>query len=132
MIKWFEKNKIPSLIITLLIIIEIFHFSSLSFEGEGGGSSWMPLIYHFVIFFLLGFFILITIKGNKKIKTKFIIITILISISYAILDELHQLFVPFRSSSIQDIITDTLGIISSMIIYLIYDKRIQKEKQLEN
>jgi len=132
MINWLEKNKTISLVITFLIIMEIFYFSSLSFGGGGGGSSWIPVTYHFVIFFLLGFFTLITLKGNRKIEKKFIIITILITISYAILDELHQLFVPFRSSSIQDILTDSLGIASSIIIYWIYNKKIQKEKQLEN
>jgi len=122
MIKWIEKNKSFALIITILIIIEIFYFSSLSFGNGGGGNTWIPRFYHFTIFFLLGFFIFMTIKGDKKIRTKHLIIVLIISITYAILDELHQLFVPFRSFSINDILTDTTGIFSSIITYFYINK----------
>jgi VanZ family protein len=118
MIKWLEKNKFFALIITILIIIEIFYFSSLSFGSKGGGNSWIPIFYHFTVFFLLGFFIFTTIKGDKKIKIKYLIIVLIISTVYAILDEFHQLFIPFRSFSIDDILTDTTGIFLSTIIYI--------------
>jgi len=70
MIKWLEKNKFISIILTCLIVFEIFYISSLSsnLPGGKGAFSFIPIIYHFTIFFLLSFFILITIKGNKKIK----------------------------------------------------------------
>lgn len=130
MIKWFEKNKPFALIITILIIIEIFYFSSLSFGGggEGKGNPWIPIIYHFSVFFLLSFFILSTIKGDKKLKIKYLIIALTISITYAFLDEVHQLFVPSRNFSIGDILTDITGIFLSAIIYCIYNKRIQKKR----
>ncbi len=131
MIKWLEKNKIVSLIITLLIATEIFYFSSLSFGAGNGGISWIPILYHFTVFFLLGFFLFITIKGDKKIKIKYLIIVLIISIIYAISDEFHQLFVAFRSFSISDILTDTTGIFLSAIIHLYINKKnYHKNKKL--
>jgi VanZ family protein len=124
MIKWLEKHRILSLIITILIIIEIFYFSSLSFGKSTEGNPCIPTLYHFTIFFLLNFFLLITINKNKKIKD--LIIVPIISIIYALLDEFHQVFVPSRTFSIQDILIDTAGILLSAIIYLTYNKNIKK------
>lgn len=122
MIKWLEKNRGISSIITFLIATEIFYFSTLP-GGIGAGSVWISRTYHFVVFFLFSFFLFLTIKGNKKIKTKHILIVLIISTSYAILDEIHQLFVPLRASSIKDVLTDTLGIFSSIIIYSHINKK---------
>lgn len=127
MIKWLEKNKIIPLMITILITIEIFYFSSL----QGGPTGMVrginiSSIYHFVVFFLFGFFFFVTIKGNKEIKIKHLLIVVIISIAYAILDEVHQLFVAFRTFDIKDILTDTSGIFSSIIIYLHMNKKTKK------
>ena len=56
-------------------------------------------------------------------KVKYIIIALLISIAYAFLDEFHQMFVPFREPAIRDILTNTAGIFSSIIVYLFYSKK---------
>lgn len=117
MIKWFEKNKTVSVFMIILIAIEIFFFSSIPGTSVAGGSNWIARAYHFIIFFLFSFFMFVTIKGNKKIKANYIFIVLIISLIYASLDEFHQLFVPFRSCNITDILTDSLGIFFSIIIY---------------
>ncbi len=43
---------------------------------------------------------------NKRIEH----VAIVISIGYGLIDELHQLFVPFRSFSIIDLIKDVIGV----------------------
>jgi len=113
MISWLEKNNKISWIITLFIAIIIFYLSSLTFKNKGSSSGNVSYIYHFSIFFLLGFFFLISIKRKN------ILIGILILFIYAISDEIHQLFVPGRSFSIIDIFTDFLGITISGIILII-------------
>ena len=126
MISLFEKNKWLAVVMTILIIIEIFYFSTLQISTGTKGSDWLAKTYHFTVFFLLSFFILITIKGKEKTKLKYILITITFSIVYAMLDELHQIFVPLRDASIKDILTDTLGILSSMSIHLYMNKKTKK------
>jgi VanZ family protein len=113
-----SENRFFSFIFTILIITEIFYFSSQP-GGIGTGSPWVARAYHFSVFFLLNFFIILTIKGNKKTNTKYILIAIILSITFSALDEIHQIFVPLRNASIVDILTDSLGIFSSTITYLI-------------
>ena len=125
MINWLEKKRCATIILTLLIAIEIFYFSSISGTSYqvGIGLTPIPTIYHLTVFFLFNFFLLISIKGNKKIKISHIIISLGISIIYALSDEFHQIFVPFRYPSIQDILIDTIGIFLSTIFILYFNKK---------
>ena len=116
-IKLLEKSKVISLILTILITIEIFYFSSLEGIPGAGGSVWFARIYHFSVFFLFSFFLFVLIKGNKKIKPKYILAVLFISIIHAFLDEFHQIFVPGRDANITDILTDTIGVFLAVIIY---------------
>lgn len=121
---WFEKKSV-SFILMILILIEIFYFSSLpgTVLGESKINSLIPITYHFTVFFLLTFFILALIKGNKKIKTSSLIFVLVISIIFSFLDEIHQIFVLFRDASFGDILTDSLGIFTSVLIYLYINKK---------
>ncbi|MDP2628986.1 MAG: VanZ family protein [Nanoarchaeota archaeon] len=122
MINWFEKNKAASVIMIILISIEIFYISSLPGSVEVGGNEWIAITYHFTIFFLLTFFIFTSIMKNEKIKLRKVLFVVLISLIYALLDEIHQIFVPLRDASIRDILIDSIGIFFATAIY-IYTKR---------
>ncbi|MBR9704570.1 VanZ family protein [Candidatus Pacearchaeota archaeon] len=119
MIKWFEKYYVISYIITIIIAIAIFYISSMTFESIGTGTTSInSYIYHFMIFFLFAFFLLISlIKGKYNISL--LIIALSIAIIYGISDEIHQLFVPSRYGCIEDVMTNSLGILSAGIIYTI-------------
>ena len=124
MIDWLEKNRYVAIILTVFIAIEIFYFSSIP-GGKLGTGVQIPGIataYHFIVFFLFNFILMISIKGNKKIKISYIVIALVISVAYAFLDEFHQRFTPFREPAIKDILTDTVGIFSSTIVYLFTKK----------
>ncbi len=60
------------------------------------------------------------------------IVSILLGIWYAILDEVHQLFVPNRHGSILDVCIDSLGICVGvcfiMLLYKIYKKYYKKKE----
>ena len=119
-IKWFEKHYLISLIITILTAIFIFYMSSKPFYAGAPGPQFLlkPYLYHFGIFAILAFFFSITIiKGNHKMKS-LILIVILFALAYGVLDELHQLFVPNISCSIDDVITDAAGIMSAAVFYI--------------
>ena len=123
MISILEKNKWLPIVLTILIAIEIFYFSTLQGGPGAGAGIDIGKVYHFVVFFLFAFFLFASIKRNKKIKISYVIITLVTSILYAISDEIHQIFVPLRVASIADILTDTLGICFAIIICLIINKK---------
>lgn len=64
-------------------------------------------------------------------KDKTIFYAIIVGIIYAFTDEFHQKFVPGRTSSLKDVLVDSLGVITGVIILkilkLIYDKRKDKK-----
>ena len=94
MISLLEKNRWLTILFTTLIAIEIFYFSTIQGSTGTGGIILFAKIYHFVAFFLFAFFLFMSIKGSKKIKVNYIIITLTVSILYAISDEIHQIVVP--------------------------------------
>jgi len=121
MIKWFEEHNKLSWAITIIIAVIKFYLSTLSFgKGFGAGyiTSWRSIVYHIVIFFALSLFFFISLlrgKGNFKL----FLFSILILISYAILDEIHQFFVFGRFCSVLDVGFDLLGILFAFMVYLI-------------
>lgn len=86
---------------------------------------------HFSIYTLVGL-LLMGLLSTYKIKNKWrIIITIIIGIIYAALDEFHQSFSPGRTPKITDVYIDTLGVMlgSLLIVFFrkLYAKYIKKE-----
>lgn len=130
MISWFEKHKNLSWLIVILVAIFIFYISGLSFEKTGiAFADWKTTAYHFLIFSILGFFLLISLVRGRHYNL--IVLAIILAIIYAISDEFHQLFVPGRSCNFQDIITDSAGILFSGVFYVfILNFRKNKQRKL--
>ncbi len=76
-------------------------------------------IYHFLEYVPLGFFLARALKGTQGrfLRKEAVLITILFCFSYAVSDELHQMFVPGRSADTTDILADTLGGLIGGLIY---------------
>jgi len=125
MIKLLEKNSAVSWFLVIIMAVVIFSVSSLSFPGQpSGGFEFKSTAYHFVVFFLLAFFLLPAIvKGKKK---KMILFAIIVAVLYGISDEFHQLFVPGRSSTFDDVLVNTAGILFASLIY-IFSLKIRKK-----
>ncbi len=51
---------------------------------------------------------------KKTSVLKSVVLILLIGITYSILDELHQLFIPFRDCSLQDLAADILGVFTGV------------------
>jgi len=129
-LKYLEKNRIIPLIILLLLAAEIFYFSSISSTPENPVKGInMAVIYHIIVFFLFTFFLIILIKGKAKLKPKHIFWVLIISLLYAISDEIHQLFVPGRFSTIKDVLIDFIGILIAILIYPKKNRDNQKNKK---
>lgn len=72
---------------------------------------------HFTLYFLLGLFFISFLKEFDLNNKKLIIYTIIFVFIYACSDEIHQLFISGRSGEILDVIIDTMGGVTSSIIY---------------
>lgn len=59
----------------------------------------------------------IWVSGHRG--KSFYIITLLISVGYAVTDEIHQLFVPGRSGRITDVLIDSVGCILGVLLFLL-------------
>ncbi|MEK5104491.1 VanZ family protein [Cytobacillus sp. FSL M8-0252] len=74
---------------------------------------------HFFAYFILGIFILFAIRqGNILTRQKLLISWILTTV-YAASDEFHQLFIPGRSGEVRDVLIDSVGAATGLILFSI-------------
>jgi polysaccharide biosynthesis protein VpsQ len=66
---------------------------------------------HLFQFGLLYLCIVIVFLSFSRLRTWHEVTAAVIALAYGIVDEIHQLYVPFRSFSIGDLLKDTIGII---------------------
>jgi VanZ family protein len=65
---------------------------------------------HFTEYFILSLLILRGIRaGQKGTHLRWALVTILLILGYAALDEFHQSFVPGRTAAVTDVMIDTFG-----------------------
>lgn len=73
---------------------------------------------HFSIYTMLGFLASLAV-GKRKLLSTGTLFTLGFGFLYACSDELHQYFVPGRSCQFKDVIIDTFGVITGIIISII-------------
>lgn len=98
----------------------IFFLSSLSRFPESLPDFFgFDKIVHFTEYFIFGFLLSRWFSNItfSYIKSRAIIMTIIIGIFYALTDEWHQSFVPGRNSSIFDLIVDAIGVFSASVLF---------------
>lgn len=118
MFKFLEKRRWLSWLIVFVIASAIFYSSSISFQNYTKINSVYSIGYHFLAFFLLAFFLSVAlIKGKKK---NLFATSIILAVAYALSDEFHQIFVPYRSFSFSDLVLDTAAIFLANAIYFSY------------
>ena len=78
---------------------------------------------HVTEYFILGILILNVLKDYNSICIKLVIITVLFCFSYAISDEVHQLFILNRSGKFSDVLIDTMGSLIGTYIYFLLLRR---------
>ena len=118
MIKWLEKRNKISWIITLIIAAAISYISTLTFPSSSySGLGIKATLYHIIAFFLFAIFLMISLSRGKS--KPLLIMAFFISLLYAVIDELHQSFVPGRYASLNDFMLDSIGIVYALFIYMI-------------
>jgi polysaccharide biosynthesis protein VpsQ len=66
---------------------------------------------HLFQFGLLYIFIIIVFLSFGRLRTWQEVTAAVIALAYGIVDEIHQLYVPFRSFSVWDLVKDAIGIV---------------------
>ena len=84
---------------------------------------------HVIGYACLGLSLLIPFKLSVK---RPILITLLVTVFYASLDEFHQRFVPGRHSSLEDILLDLSAATVAILIYQIYRTARNRKTPQEN
>ncbi len=74
----------------------------------------IDMFFHFVEYSILGFLLFRSITSDELLTFHPFYGSLLIGISFAILDEFHQSFVPGRHMSSTDVLFDSLGIVFGM------------------
>lgn len=100
----------------------IFIQSSMSYINTPDlGFDWQDKLLHAIEYAILGFLLrrALAFQDNRFLREHVNWATILIGSSYAISDEIHQFYVPGRSSDLSDVIADVVGITVVIMIYVI-------------
>ena len=82
---------------------------------------------HYSLYFILGilsFLVIVDYKNNKKL----ILYSMFICFLYACTDELHQLFIAGRSAEIKDVLIDSFGSLTSILLcnFIYFKSNIKK------
>ena len=97
-------------------IIEAVTGNPMEFSGEGlyAAEKLIRKTAHFFVYFILG---MIAVNSVYRFCTRKILwVSECICILYAISDEVHQLFVPGRSGQISDVLLDSVGAMTGILL----------------
>ncbi len=83
-------------------------------------------VAHYTLYMLGGLLIINNINAYISEDRRMVIYSSVIGVIYAISDELHQLLVNGRSGKVQDVIIDSIGIFTGIVIYLLIKKIIER------
>ena len=87
---------------------------------------------HFLAYAILGGLCFENLSILDKLsKKKTFFIALLISVLYAISDEIHQYFVPGRACQFRDVMIDSYGALTGIIVVIIFSKIIQKLNKIK-
>lgn len=112
---WFidfaKNNIILSRFIEIPFFVDIAHYSYDNFDK----------IAHIFLYFGLGILLHITFRhsDNNILKKYAPIFAIFLGIAYGITDEIHQMYVPGRTSSVADLMADGIGVTLAQIVFWI-------------
>ena len=119
MFKYLEKRKV-GLVYIPLVLYWIVLFTATTLPGQDlPDLGFSDKIQHFGAFFVLAILLNLALIYQRKSYFLFknaIISTIIITMSYGAIDEIHQLFISGRSADIRDWLADSSGVIIGILL----------------
>jgi VanZ family protein len=121
LLRFLEKRKVQ-LVYTPLVIYWIVLLSATSFPTTSLPSIGISdKVMHFTAYFILGVLLNLTLIFQSKynlLRQKNSLYTLLFGSIYAIIDEVHQHFIPGRFMEFMDFTADFLGLVLAVILVL--------------
>ena len=134
MFEYLEKRKIR-LVYLPLIIYWLVLFTATSIPVDRLPSVGLSdKINHFAAYFLLAVLLYLTLIYQRKSRLLFEkapIATIVISLLYGAIDELHQIFIPGRSAEFMDWAADLLGASMGVLLVTFLIKKMNYNLEFE-
>lgn len=87
--------------------------------------SWMPKVVHVLFFFFLCLFMNLAFRHQQLLSPLArwsLPISIAVCLTFGILDEVHQMFVPGRHPRITDVLLDVSGAILMALTFRVWDR----------
>lgn len=103
----------------------IIYLSSLSSPNiPDFGFTWQDKVIHAGAFFVYGMLLQLFLSKTLQLKfgKKYILLFFLIGCLFGASDEIHQYFVPGRSSEVLDWLADTTGLLLSLTVVFVVSK----------
>lgn len=121
-------RKIFFWILLIVYSVVIFIFSSRPEVGVEQYFYGQDKVMHFFIYGIHTFLCLLTLC-DKILLLKFIqyFLALILSVSYGIFNEIYQYFIPEREFSSGDILANSLGIITFLILVYIFQNKKRKK-----
>jgi len=79
-------------------------------------AEWIGQFLHFVEFAVLAFLVARAVHKTKPDYPGITLLVVILAMSYALSDEIHQLFVPGRAFQVIDLFIDFLGVVAGLLI----------------
>lgn len=115
MIKIKAKKLLPAVLWAIIITI-VSSIPNLSTKGFR--FTMIDKVAHFSEYFILGLFTARAAGSGFGKPSKVFWVSMILVAVYGILDELHQLFIPGRSTEVLDMTADVLGALAASAIYV--------------
>lgn len=115
----------------IIMALAIFIFSSIPYPPDIKLSvSHEDLIKHAIAYALFGFFLARALYFQnrfQRVRESYKPLTFFIGVLYGFSDELHQFFVPGRSSEVSDLLADAFGVLLGILVFSYYVKHRRRE-----
>jgi len=97
----------------------IFYLSSLEkIDLPIGDIAYSDLFLHAAAYFVFGITLLFAARGSDRLRKEPLwvyALVLAIGMAYGLSDEIHQFFVPNRSTSLADFFADTFGVAAALV-----------------
>ncbi|MDP3025246.1 MAG: VanZ family protein [candidate division Zixibacteria bacterium] len=120
------KKGIPYAWLALAYAVLILIISSIpDLSPPQLGFEYQDKLYHFIEYSIFSVFLFFALLNSSKdfLRKNVLLISLLIGASFAILDELHQKFIPGRQADVLDFTADFVGVALIQICFWVYHRR---------